>query len=161
MMDQKLGPDRSEPEPFPEALIQNIDAQLAKRKASYVGAPACFALDIACRLLNEAFHEDGYGCYLVGSATSRADWRDIDVVAILSDDAFESLFPDAHVQQGSFEHDPRWLVLTVALSKWLSEQSGLPVDFKFQPQTWANARHDGPRHALGMRMVPKRQQSAP
>src|SRR4029077_18922075 len=65
----------------------------ATKKASYIGAPACFALEQACQILRDAFGE--YGIYLVGSALERADWRDVDVRYILSDEAFAALFPDA------------------------------------------------------------------
>lgn len=80
---------------------------------------------------------------------NRADWRDIDVRYILADDEFAALFPDAG---DNWEFDPRWLLLTVSISGWLEKQTGLPVDFQFQPQTHANARHKGPRNALGIRI---------
>ena len=34
-------------------------------------------------------------------------------------------------------------------AKWLSEKAGVPVDFKFQPRTFANERHNGPRNPIG------------
>jgi hypothetical protein len=114
-------------------------------KATYVGAPAIFALEQCCQHINEAF--DGFGCYLVGSALKRQDWRDVDVRLIMSDEDFAALFPDARQH---WEGDPRWLLLTVAISQWLSGQTGLPVDFQFQPQTHANERHPGQRSALGL-----------
>lgn len=124
------------------------EAAQPRAKAVYIGAPACFALELACRQLVEAF--DSYGCYLVGSALDRQDWRDVDVRFILSDEEFEKLFPDA----GQYwEHDARWLVMTVAISAWLSSVSGLPVDFQMQPQTHANERHPGKRNALGLKIA--------
>ena len=129
----------------------NREAVTAERraKANYVGAPAIFALEQACQQLNQAF--DGYGCYLVGSAIERQDWRDVDVRLIMGDEEFAALFPNAGRH---WEHDPRWLVLTVSIAGWLSKLTGLPVDFQFQPQTHANAPHEGPRHALGLTIVP-------
>lgn len=127
------GPDPKEP--------------VKRRKGCYVGAPNCFELELAIRLVQDAFD---CGCYVVGSALERPDRRDVDVVAILSDEAFAQLFPNASGH--SYEFDARWLLLTVALSKWLGEKTGLPIDFKFQPQTLANARHHGPRNAVGMRI---------
>lgn len=122
----------------------------ARQKVGYVGAPAVFALRLACQHLQQAFPEGT--CYLVGSSNERPDWRDVDVVLIIEDDAFERLFPDAVVQSGAFETDPRWLVLTIALSGWLAKETGLPIDFKIQPRTWANSRHGGHRRdAIGMR----------
>ncbi len=119
-----------------------------RTKASYIGAPACFQLELACQHLHQAFGE--YGIYLVGSALQRPDWRDVDVRYILSDEEFDKLFPQA----GRYwEHDPRWLVLTSAISAWLSRETGLPVDFQFQPQTHANEHHPGPRSALGLKIA--------
>jgi hypothetical protein len=123
-----------------------------RQKASYVGAPAIFALELECKHLNAAF--DGFGCYLVGSALDRADWRDVDVRLIMADDKFYALFPDVpRIQAGLWEHDPRWLLMTAALSERLSRITGLPIDFQFQPQTHANKMHDGPRSALGLNFV--------
>jgi hypothetical protein len=128
-------------------LDAGIEYPAKRKKAIYVGAPACFALELACQHLSTAF--DGFGCYLVGSALERPDWRDIDVRLIMGDDEFAKLFPDAG---DNWEFDARWLLLTTSLSAWLSAQTGLPVDFQFQPQTHANARHKGPRNALGLIM---------
>ncbi len=121
------------------------------KKASYIGVPAVFKLELACKHLNDAY--DGFGCYVVGSALVRPDWRDVDVVLILDDEAFKREFPAADIRQGAFELDTKWLIHTVALSEWLREQTGLPIDFKIQPQTWANERHKGRRDARGIRMV--------
>src|SRR5208282_4496459 len=54
-----------------------------RKKANYIGSPQVFALEQACRSINEAF--DGYGCYLVGSCIERPDWRDVDVRFIMPD----------------------------------------------------------------------------
>jgi hypothetical protein len=127
--------------------------QSSAKKASYVGAPKIFALEQACHLVCEAFGDDmGCGCYLVGSSLERPDWRDVDVRYIMADDAFYRMFP---VPRGGccWESNARWLLLTVSISRYLSDLSGLPVDFQFQPQTWANERHKGPRHSIGLRVV--------
>lgn len=127
--------------------MNSPDVVEARKKAVYVGAPACFALELACQHLHDAFGE--YGLYLVGSALERADWRDVDVRYILSDEGFAALFPDAGEH---WEHNPRWLVMTVAISAWLSKETGLPIDFQFQPATHANERHSKPRNALGLKI---------
>lgn len=120
-----------------------------RHKASHVGAPAIFELTRACQDINRAF--GGFGCYLVGSALERADWRDVDVRMILEDEAFDRLFPDCGGGTGQrWEFDPRWIVMTVSISLWLSKLTGLPVDFQFQPQTHANKVHKGRRNALGL-----------
>jgi len=120
-------------------------------KASYVGAPAIFLLERECQHLNAAF--GGYGVYLVGSSIERPDWRDVDLRMILEDEAFATLFPDAG---DNWEFDPRWLFLTVAISRHLSAATGLPIDFQFQPQTHANKRHPKQRQAMGMQFTSPR-----
>lgn len=123
-----------------------------RRKFVHIGAPACFALETACKQINEAFGE-GYGCYVVGSALERPDWRDVDIRLIMSDQDFEKEFPGAGpVERGHWEFDPKWLLLTVSISQHLSAVTGLPIDFQFQPQSHANARHKGPRNAIGLRL---------
>jgi hypothetical protein len=118
-----------------------------RKKYNYIGAPACFALDLAIRHINEAFEGE---CYVVGSALERPDWRDVDVRMIMDDEDFAKNFPD--VVANRWENDAKWLLLTTAISDWLSKQTGLPVDFQFQSQTQANARHKGRREATGFRM---------
>ncbi|RWN11745.1 hypothetical protein [Mesorhizobium sp.] len=118
-----------------------------RRKASYVGVPAIFKLELACKHLNKAYGT-GHGCYLVGSALQRPDWRDVDVVLILDDEAFKREFP--YATESTFEFDPKWLLSSVTISDWLSKETGLPIDFKIQSQSWANKRHEGPRNPLGL-----------
>jgi len=116
-----------------------------REKFCYVGAPAIFALSQACQDLNRAF--GGFGCYLVGSATQRPDWRDVDVRFIMDDEAFDRLFPGV---ENHWEFDPRWMIMTIAISERLSKLTGLPIDFQFQRQSHANKHHTGQRQPLGM-----------
>jgi len=124
-------------------------------KSSYVGAPAIFLLELACRQINEAFGnpKSCANCYLVGSAIERADWRDVDVRFIMPDEEFSALFPGVHLDNALWEYHPRWLLLTSSISKYLQQYTGLPIDFQFQPQTFANKRHDKNRHAIGMKII--------
>lgn len=123
------------------------------KKAIYIGAPACFRLEEAIRPVCEAFgvwSGAGLGaCYAVGSALVRKDWRDVDVRLMMPDEVFAREFPNAG---DNWEHDTRWLLLTIAISEYLSTRTGLPIDFQFQPQTAANARHTGIRSAIGFRI---------
>lgn len=118
-------------------------------KSNYVGAPAIFKLEMACKQINDAF--GGFGCFLVGSAIERPDWRDVDIRYIIDDADFIKLFPNCSTESALWEFDPRWTLLTVAIASWMREQTGLPIDFQIQPQTFANARHDKTRHAIGLR----------
>ena len=133
------------PQPSPDPMPTVEEAKV--RKVCYVGAPKIFALELACQQICEAFN--GYGCYLVGSALERPDWRDVDIRFIMSDVEFATLFPTA----GShWEHNPLWLLLTVSISEWMAKQTGLPIDFQFQPQTHANQRHAKPRNSMGLKI---------
>ena len=123
----------------------------SRTKANHVGAPAIFILELECQHICDAF--DSYGCFLVGSATERADWRDIDLRLIMKDEDFAALFPNGVGGPAFWEHDPRWLLMTSAISEYLSKRTGLPIDFQFQAQTHANKQHKGPRHAIGMRIA--------
>lgn len=131
-----------------------------RKKVSHIGVPAVFKLDLACKHLNDAY--GGFGCYVVGSALERPDWRDVDVVLILDDELFKREFPGA--THSTFEFDTKWLLHTVAISDWLKAQTGLPIDFKIQPQTWANKTHSTKgengepvkgkrRNAIGLRVA--------
>lgn len=118
-----------------------------RKKYNYTGAPACFALELALRQVTEAFNCTA--CYIVGSVLERSDWRDVDVRMIMDDEDFDKEFPDAGRH---WEHDAKWLLLTVSISEWLSKQSGLPIDFQFQSMTHANNQHKGRREATGFRI---------
>lgn len=124
-----------------------------RKKCSYIGAPACFALEQACKQVADAFHDPKYyvGLYVVGSCLERPDWRDVDVRMIMQDEAFLQLFPGTHLTSALWEFDPRWCLMTVSISAWLKNQTGLPVDFQFQPSTFANEKHSKLRHAVGLR----------
>jgi hypothetical protein len=132
-----------------------------RKKSCYLGAPAIFALEMAAKHLRQAFPEKSesshIGIYLVGSCLQRPDWRDVDVRMIMDDTTFKQEFPGVSIEHGgTWEFDPRWCLMTVWVSKWLSEYIGLPVDFQFQPMSHANSKHAGPRHALGLNFKKER-----
>ncbi len=113
-------------------------------RSNWLPSPQFLHLNMACTPLAETF---GPSIYLVGSALERRDFRDVDVRAILDDDDFDRRFPLAGT---SPSHDVGWSLLCAALSLYLSDRSGLPVDFQFQRMTNANAKYAGRRHALGL-----------
>lgn len=99
-----------------------------------------YNLDAACRLVSRAF--DGGPPYLVGSAAdgSADSYRDVDVRLMLDDAEFAAVCPTL----------ARWELLCLAISAYLSERTGLPVDFQIQRTREANERYHGPRNPLGM-----------
>lgn len=129
------------------------DPNAPRIKGVYIGAPACFALDLECQHIWQAFCRDTGGVYVVGSCLQRSDWRDVDVRCIIDDEAFYKLFPGA--AEDHWEFDSRWLVMTVSISEFLSKRTGLPIDFQFQPRLHANSRHHGMRHPTGIRLAGK------
>lgn len=129
-----------------------------KKKSCYIGAPAVFILDAACRQINAAYDYCEHAqIYQVGSSLERADWRDVDLRMMMSDADFEREFPDAQ-NNGAWEMDPKWSLLTAAISGHLTKITGLPIDFQFQPMTFANERHKGRRNPMGLRIVSRRKQ---
>ena len=122
------------------------------RKGHYVGTPAIFKLELACKPINLAF--EGFGCYLVGSALERPDWRDIDVRYIMDDDAFFREFPAVDRVAGTWEFDPKWILVCTGIADYLRNASGLPVDFQIQTQTSAKVHKGKRRHPLGLTLAP-------
>jgi hypothetical protein len=118
----------------------------ARRKfGGYVHAPSLFLLSQACLPLVQAFGVP----YHVGSSLYRPDFRDVDVRLILADDEFAALFP-GHDRAPGMCH-ARWSVMSSSISLYLSQASGLKVDFQFQEMSDANLRYPtGERHPLGI-----------
>ena len=122
-----------------------------RARSCYLSPHQLKRLDLACIAIREAF--PNYGPVLVGSVGERTDFRDVDVRVILRDKDFDHIFgkgtADSH---GEAHSDPRWSLLCSALSEWLSDLSGLPVDFQIQRMTEANATYSsGARNPLGVR----------
>src|SRR5580693_2659770 len=93
-----------------------------------------YNLDVACGMIYRAFGEPPY---LVGSAGvgGAPAYRDVDVRLILGEAAFAAACPTME----------RWELLSMAISAWLSERTGLPIDFQVQRASDANERFSGPR----------------
>lgn len=101
-----------------------------------------FLLDEACRPIAEAFDA---APFLVGTATSRQEYRDVDVRLILDDETYKSLIGVVDTPLREF--------LGIAIGQYLESRTGLPIDFQIQQQTTANERFDGSRNPLGMRTL--------
>ncbi len=115
------------------------------KRANFIGAPAFFNLNQACRVVSDAF---GFGSvFLVGSALDRRDYRDVDVRCVIDDAVYARLFPG--IGPPSYMN-PLWSLLCSSISLYLSQHSGLPVDFQIQQQTAANETYNGHRSAIGV-----------
>ena len=111
----------------------------AKSRTAQLTTVQLYNLDAACALIRRAF---GHPAYLVGSAGvgGSPDYRDVDVRLMLDDEEFAATCPTRE----------RWELLCVAVSAWLSERSGLPVDFQLQRTAEANERYPSHRNPLGV-----------
>ena len=99
-----------------------------------VGFPQISQLEAWARLLHDAFDAMPY---LVGSALTGKEWRDVDVRMLLDDDQWRRWFGETH------DLHPRrmiasWAVLCTAISEWGERWTGLPIDFQFQTRTEGN-----------------------
>jgi hypothetical protein len=98
-------------------------------------------LDEACRPLCRTF---GHPPYLVGSAFPAVPGdgtaRDVDVRLMLDEDQFAEVCPTRD----------RWELLSMAITAYLRDRTGLPVDFQIQRADIANERFSGPRNPLGL-----------
>lgn len=141
---------------LPLKALPDVPEPPPMKRANWLPAPAAFNLNMACVAIDKAFGGH-FGCYLVGSALRKRDYRDVDVRLIMSDAEFERLFPGAvnHPQL-----NPLWSLLCSSISLFLQTHTGLPVDFQIQQQTAANAEFGGGpkqghgRHPLGIFLDP-------
>lgn len=113
-----------------------------ERRASYLQLADFQRLDAWGRLVAAAF-PDQYGPFLVGSALTSPDFRDVDVRMLLADTDFDARFRD---------HVALWMY-NRAFSAWGQRDTGLPIDFQIQRFTDANAKFPGAsnRNPLGIR----------
>lgn len=121
-----------------------------KVRVHYIPAAQFFNLNACCASLLTAY---GDVAYLVGSATERPDFRDVDVCMIMANEDFDARFPGEGVPT-NHNLSMLWCITCVSIGLWLSGQTGLAVDFKIQRRTQANENHDKPRHPLGLSMGP-------
>jgi len=123
-----------------------------RRRATYLSPPDMNRLDWACRPIADAF---GTALYLVGSALTRPDYRDIDVRLILPDEDVERLFGADGLHGTPAAPTPHrlQLLLHIALSDLIARAAGLPqpIDFQIQSMTEANVPEHGHREPIGIR----------
>ena len=128
--------------------IRLATVPVPKQRANWIGAPEFYHLNLLCRSVWEAFDDLGGGIYLVGSALTRRDHRDVDIRAIIDDDKYAAMFP-ASAGLSNPQNDARWSLVCASISEWLSTRSGLKIDFQIQARTEAN-KDKGPRCAVGI-----------
>ena len=78
--------------------------------------------------------------YLVGSALTTAEHRDVDVRLMLDDDAYQALTGVVCLDD-----------INLAVSLWGQQVTGLPIDFQIQRTAEWNDLPHGRRHPLGLR----------
>ena len=102
-----------------------------------VGMPGWLLLNVFAAVVGDAFGETPY---LVGSATRRKTWRDVDVRVILSDDDYAAGFPlrAGLTHPHALSLGTRWAAVCMAFSALGRQITGLPIDFQIQSQTQAN-----------------------
>jgi hypothetical protein len=112
-----------------------------KKRTDLLTTTELYQLDQACIAIGAAF---GTHPYLVGSAGVGNDgngYRDVDVRLMLDDAGFAKACPTRE----------RWELLCLAIGTYLSQRTGLPVDFQIQRTREANERFGGkPRNPLGI-----------
>jgi hypothetical protein len=151
----------------------------AKLRTDLLTTTELYHLDVACRLIFRAFGDPPYLVGSAGMPGNRdliaakhaahgevAQWRqldedavdsiahevakavvqsrsyrDVDVRLMLDDEQFAATCPTRE----------RWELLSLAISAYLRDRTGLPIDFQIQLASEANAKFSGsPRNPLGM-----------
>jgi len=97
------------------------------------------ALSTWGRELKSTLHTDvkQYGSFLVGSALKRADYKDVDVRQIISDEDWLRLYNTVDI--GYYNH---------VMSLWGQEITGLPIDYQIQSLTHVDNR--GEKHPIDL-----------
>lgn len=116
----------------------------ARPRKSHLTTAQFAILNDACIPIAEGFDSHPY---LVGSATKRADYRDVDLRLILTDEDFDYWFCGRVML---------WSLVSLAIGQHLASITGLPIDFQIQRMTEANEKHPEPssRVPMGMKARP-------
>lgn len=113
---------------------------------STLSPPVLHRLDLACKPISEVFGAFN-GPFLVGSVQERTAGpdSDVDLRLILDDEVYDALMDGTPPGFAT--------LLDFALSAYVREHTGLPIDFQIQRMTEANERHTGQRNPLGRRRL--------
>lgn len=99
-------------------------------------------LERACQPVWDAFG----ATYLVGTAQTGGQYRDVDVRTILSDERFDRLFGFDNVDTNG---EALWALICSAVGRMLTADTGLPIDYQIQRMTEANEKYQGQRNPVG------------
>lgn len=123
------------------------DKSVKRDRASYLGVPETYELNMSCWILRAAFPTGG--TYQVGSSLEKRDYRDVDVRTIIPDEDFIHLFGEDSIPPHHL--NPLWSLMCTSISHWLRLRTGLPIDYQIQPRNWANEKYPNQvRNALGI-----------
>ncbi|WOI85974.1 hypothetical protein [Rhodococcus qingshengii] len=112
---------------------------MSKRRATYLLVTEINALNTWGRELKMSLHTnvEQYGVFLVGSALTKPDYRDVDIRQIISDEDWSRLFSTVDI--GYYNH---------VMSLWGQKITGLPIDY--QIQSISHEDNKGPKHPIDM-----------
>lgn len=98
----------------------------APGRTHYLPVPESFRLEQTCSFISRALNET---CYLVGSSLHSRGYRDVDIRVIMDDAKFEALFGKTG-PNCSYLTQPFWSLFNTAVSEYMHQATGLPVDFQ-------------------------------
>lgn len=122
------------------------------RRATRLSPPDFLLLDQWGRQLREAFDEPepDAGPFLVGSAMSRGDYRDVDVRMATRAPWLVGDHPEHSLDA---IHVVRLRTINLAVSLWGRQVTSLPIDFQFQPADEFHTYDGHTRNPLGIRTL--------
>ena len=115
-----------------------VEPQRERERVTQLDVDEIRRLDHWCRSLKQMV-PDAIGTYLVGSALTRPDYRDVDIRVVLDDDVHHAI--PASVNP---------LDLNMLLSGWGRQVTGLRIDCQIQSMEECQALV-GPKHPQGLR----------
>jgi len=116
-----------------------------KKRFNYLRQPHIGRVSIALAPLLEALNE--HSAYFVGSVLERPNFNDIDIVIIMDDAKYDSLFgKSGNTDIAAFS---KWF--NASSSELLRFMTGLPIDFRVQKMSVANKNYPSqPRDPIGL-----------
>ena len=109
----------------------------AKKRKSGLTTLELHLLEQACKPVWRAFGHT----YLVGTAQTGGEYRDVDVRTILPDDEFDQRFGMG--DDGAVDGLAFWALVCSAIGRMLTADTGLPIDYQIQRMTEANEKYPG------------------